>query len=737
MSKKDKSGLLSKPELEKKLYELYPDAKQYKILEICPYNIPVEGYVAFCKDEIIIVDSSKNTEIIDKSLISEIAPVKENGCVFLECKKEGIGHILCRSDMKYAKLYMSLKNRLDKVCGEDGKEEKRSPHTKGERKCPNCGRTLGVLDTRCPKCSGSLRLILRTLLLSKEFTFNIIATAVVLMIISVVSLTVPYINRVLVDGYIKSGDTDVSYSGFFLVILSMIVVQIVINLLAVLRRYLSSAAAKGVRTKFAGMTFEKVQRLSIAKSGKYETGDLYRRINDEVIAIQRTLTEHLPNYLEQIFKLVFAGIFLFVYDVRLALFVLATIPVIVFLFYIIREPTHTLWMKQREKGAQSSSILHDIYSGIRVVKSYGTEEREFSKYDRSSREYRDISIKNETIWALIMHPMSFIAGVGEFFILYFVGNRILDGTMTLGEMAQFSSYVSIVYAPLAQFAHLPKILTNFMVHIGKLFELIDEEEDMTDDESAKEIKITGEVEIEGLSFGYDESKDVLREINLKVKPGEMIGIVGRSGAGKTTLINLIMRMYDPHKGCIRADGVDIRDIPQHIYRSQIGAVLQETYLFTGSIFDNIAYARPDADYTEVIAASKAAGAHPFIMKLPDAYNTVIGEKGLTLSGGERQRVAIARALLRDPKILILDEATASLDTETEKHVQDALAKLVKNRTTFAIAHRLSTLRNATRLIVIDGGKIVETGTHEELVKANGIYASLVKAQRQMVKGQNN
>jgi ATP-binding cassette subfamily B protein len=246
-------------------------------------------------------------------------------------------------------------------------------------------------------------------------------------------------------------------------------------------------------------------------------------------------------------------------------------------------------------------------------------------------------------------------------------------------------------------------------------------------------EIDGTITLDDVSFGYDKTQMVLKHISAEIHPGEMVGIVGKSGVGKSTLINLVMRLYDVTEGAIRIDGLDIRDISQESLRSQIGVVLQETFLFSGTIYDNIAYAKPTATRDEVITAAKIAGAHSFIMKLPNAYNTKVGERGHTLSGGERQRVAIARALLHNPKILILDEATASLDTETEKQIQDALQKLIADRTTLAIAHRLSTLRNATRILVLDKGELAEMGTHEELMRKKGIYYGLVMAQRQMSK----
>ena len=401
---------------------------------------------------------------------------------------------------------------------------------------------------------------------------------------------------------------------------------------------------------------------------------------------------------------------------------------------IFRRRNRANFRKQWVKADELSSNLQDVISGMRIVKSFGKEQKEIDKFTRIANEYAALSRKNESFWVSIIPILWFLMGSGVYVAVYFGGIDVLNGDMSPGTLLQYYTYCGYLLEPLSSMVNLPRTLAQTMNSLNRIYDVLDEEPKIIDSEKSMDVQIHGDFTFENISFGYELYEPVLEDVSFEVKAGEMIGLVGASGVGKSTLINLIMRLYDVNQGKILIDGVDIRNIKTDSLHSQIGVVLQETFLFSGTILDNIRFAKQNATIAEVLQAAKAANAHDFICKMPDGYNTYVGEQGANLSGGERQRIAIARAILNDPRILILDEATSALDTENEFVIQMALERLIKGRTTFAIAHRLSTLRNADRLVVIDQHGIAEIGTHNELLEKKGIYYGLVTAQLAMAEG---
>lgn len=657
---------------------------------------------------------------------------QEQGSVWLRAVYRGEDLSLCRADLAFRRSYEEAAKWLKAVC-EEGLSPREVRFVYRSGVCEKCGARLAPGSNVCHRCASGGSAVKRIWQFVSPFRLRLFFGFFLFLLTALINVAVPRMNRIMIDSFIQAEDpASVTFSGLIAVVSAIALANVLSVGVGILRNNLLARVSTDTVCSLRHALYAHVQKMSVSGVTKYSAGELLTRLSGDTRQIASFLTGQMPAMLEQVLLLFAVGGVMIAEDPLLALLVLLPVPLVFLMFRLIWHMTQRLYRKQWVVNSKANTVLHDIFRGIRVVKVFGTERRELKKYDDAVKDVRDVSIRNETVWASVMPYANFILGIGSFIVLYYVGKGILGGTMSLGQLTMYSSYVSLLYAPLKWMARLPRILQRTATSVSKVLEVIDDDSVLREKPS-EDRKLKGFISVEDVSFGYLPARPVLKHVSVQIKPGEMLGIVGRSGAGKSTLINLIMRLYDPDSGRILVDGTDVRDISQHCLRSHVGVVLQENFLFTGTIWENIAYARPEASREEVIDAAKKAGAHSFIMKLPDGYNSYVGESGYTLSGGERQRIAIARAILHDPAILILDEATSALDTETESHIQEALANLIKDRTTIAIAHRLSTLRNATKLLVLDKNTVAELGTHEELMKQKGIYYDLVMAQRQMSK----
>jgi ATP-binding cassette subfamily B protein len=478
--------------------------------------------------------------------------------------------------------------------------------------------------------------------------------------------------------------------------------------------------------------YEKLQELSLSYFDRHQTGAILARVNQDTAELQRFMVDFIPLSAESFLTLIGVGVFLFILSWKLTIFVLIPISGIIFYVRRIMPRIRVTFSRFFHRRARLSALVNDSLSGIRVIKSFGQEDEEIKKFDRRSGQYRDAGVDVAVKWA-IYHPIfHFFILLGSVLVWYIGGKFVVGGTMTLGSVVAYSGYLMMFYRPISTLTRMIQWITNSLIAAERVFDVIDTEAEIQDAATAVDMpRLEGRIEFRNVTFGYNRFKPVIKDMTFTVQPNEIVGLVGKSGAGKSTIINLFCRLYDVNRGTILIDGVDVRRIRYTDLRRQIGVVLQETFLFNGTIFENIAYARPEATREDVIAAAITANAHEFIMRKPDGYDTEVGERGNSLSGGEKQRISIARAILRDPRILILDEATSSVDTETESHIQQALEKLMQGRTTVTIAHRLSTLRNSHRLFVIDEGKLVEEGTHSELIEKKGLFTKLVDMQQEL------
>jgi len=563
---------------------------------------------------------------------------------------------------------------------------------------------------------------------AKKYRWLLVVAAVSTLMLTAVNLTAPRLLTRM-TAIVSAGVDESGMRSIVLLALSLLLLYLLRVLFRFLSSYLSHNAAWRCVQDLRLKVYERIQSFSIGFFHDKQTGDLMTRVVGDTAEFELLYAHIMPESVTNLCTLLGVTVILFTMNARLALFTCIPVPFILFSGYILTHKIRPNFRTMRKNTAELNAQLQDNFSGIREIQAFGQQ-----RFERGRVEQKASSVTNSMLRALklsgIFHPsVEFLTSLGTVFVVGFGGYYAYQGTMTVSEIVGFFLYLALFYTPITGLAQLLENAQQALAAAERVLEILDAQSDVKDKPGAVPLlPVRGHVRFEDVSFAYQDGIPVLENISFEAKPGQMIALVGPTGVGKTTLTQLLARFYDPSAGRITIDGHDVRDVTQESLHAQMGMVLQDTFLFNGTVAENIAYARPDATREEIIQAAQRAQVYDDILDMPNGLDTQVGERGTKLSGGQKQRIAIARAILRDAPILILDEATASVDLQTEAQIQKAIQGLTGSRTIFAIAHRLSTIRRSDLILVFENGRIVQRGTHEELVREEGMYRKLCRVQ---------
>ena len=570
-----------------------------------------------------------------------------------------------------------------------------------------------------------MNVFLRLLNYLKPYWRWVVVSIICLLFLTILNLLPPLFQKQIIDDVVGKRLLD----RLPPLVLALIGVYALTRFLRFVDLYLRHVLGERFILDLRVLLYDYLQRLSISFFENRQTGEIMSRITNDVNALEEFITHSVGFLIVDLLRLVGTAAILFVLDWPLALLTLLPVPILAVSLRLFNTRVRPIYRRVRDRLGDINAELQDNISGIRVIQAFGQEQYELDRFTRRSTQYYEERVKGIRYWSSFFPAMSFVASLGMVIVLGFGAYRVFNGMLTLGGLVAFISYVASFYEPINRLVQVDNTVQQAIAAGERVFELLDTVPEIEDAPDAIELPtIRGAVAFEHVFFRYGTGDEVLRDVSFEMRPGEVVALVGPSGAGKTSIANLIPRFYDPVSGRVTVDGYDVRKVKLASLRRQIAVVLQDTFLFNGTVRENIIYGKPDATEEEMIAAAKAAYAHEFIVTLPQGYDTEIGERGVKLSGGQKQRLALARAILTDPRILILDEATSSVDAEAEYLIQRALEKVLEGRTALIIAHRLSTIRHADKIIALENGRIVEVGDHHQLLARGGLYSQMYRRQ---------